>query len=103
MNSKQAALLCLLLALLLSNLPFFGNRWFALLSPVATTRSTWIRIALWLLLYALWIAITIVLESSLGKVQPKDWSVWAISVAFFSVLGFPGVTYCYLWNARKRT
>lgn len=103
MNPQQAALLCLLLALLLSNLPFLGNRWLAWLSPAAPMRSTSIRIVLWLLLYALWSAITIALEGSFGKLQPEDWSVWAISAVFFAVLGFPGVTYRYLWRSKKKT
>ena len=100
MNPTQAALLCLLLAFLLSNLPFFDNRWFARLSPVAPT--AWMRVCLWLLLYATWIVIAIGIENSLGKGPQKDWSVWAISLAFFAVLAFPGITYRYLWHSRKK-
>lgn len=103
MTPKQAALLCLLLAVFLSNLPFFCSSWLAWLSPKAATRSTAGRLVLWLLFYALWIAVTMVLESSsLGKLQPKDWSIWPVSIAFFAVLALPGVTYRYLWQARKK-
>ena len=66
-----------------------------------STGSTWIRIAVWLLLYAVWIVVTITVERNLGVLQPKDWSVWAISAAFFAVLAFPGVTYRYLWRPRR--
>lgn len=93
MTLIQAVYLCLLLAFLLSNLPFVsGHR-------AARSKSTARRIAFWLLLYGTWIAAATVLEGSVSVQVSKDWSFWPISLAFFAVLAFPGIIYRYLWRS----
>lgn len=98
MNPDQAAYLCLVLAFLMSNLPFLGRRRAAPRPSAARPTYTSIRIMAWLLLYGAWIAMTMALERNMGAQVSKDWSIWPISVAFFAVLAFPGVVYHYLWR-----
>lgn len=97
MEALHAALLAAIAALLLANLPFVTSR------PLAgqAAKGTAQRLAEVLVLYACWMALCIFLEGKVGKVHDKDWSLWPISLAFFAVLTFPGVTYRYLWHARK--
>ena len=43
-------------------------------------------------------AATALFESALGKSTPKDWEAWAVSVALFAVLAFPGIVWRHLLN-----
>lgn len=92
MTPNQAAYLGLVLAVVLSNLPFVGGR--------RGERSlSAARIVSWLVLYGAWIAATVILEKSVGAQVPQDWSIWPVSIAFFAVLAFPGIVYRYLWRS----
>lgn len=92
MTRALAVYLCLLLAFLMPSLPFVGGH------RAVRSNSTARRIALWLMLYGVWIAATTVLEGSVSAQVSKDWSFWPISLVFFAVLAFPGVVYHCLWR-----
>ncbi len=92
MSLTQAAYFCLLLAFLMSNLPFFSG------GRAVRSKATALRFASWLVLYGSWIAATTVLEQNVSTPIAKDWSFWPVSLAFFAVLAFPGVIYRYLWR-----
>lgn len=90
MNNEQAALLALMLAAALANLPFARlvtiRRWHGAAQDAVG----------WLLCYVLWMAAAASFESALGKSVPKDWEVWAVSAALFAVLAFPGIVWRHL-------
>lgn len=100
MSATAAVAIALFAALLLANLPFLSSRPLVGRRSAPRPKGSALRLLELLLLYAAWMALCTVLESRLGGIHPKDWSVWPISIAFFAVLGFPGLTYRYLWSAR---
>ncbi len=99
MSPDQAAYLCLVLAFAMSNLPFLCRLPAPGRLAAARSKFTAIRVMLWLVLYAAWIAITMLLESNPSSMMSRDWSIWPVSIAFFAVLAFPGIVYRYLWRA----
>lgn len=99
MNLNQAAFFCLLLAFVLSNLPFVVRGSPALRRPsTRPSRSAAARIALWLISYAGWVFSVMWLGNDIGMVAAKDWSLWPVSAALFAVMAFPGIVYGYLWR-----
>ncbi len=101
MNSKQAAVVCLLLAGILANLPFFRQRWLAFPGVNRYVGPNLIRLVQWLAMYAVWMALVTALEMQVGMLTAKGWQIWTISIAFFAVLAFPGITYRYLWKTGR--
>ncbi len=102
MNSKQAALSCLALAAVMANLPFVPQRWLALPGIQKLGGPALVRLIEWLLLYLLWMGVATVLDGQAGLTAPTGWQIWSISIAFFAVLAFPGITYRYLWSKKTR-
>ncbi len=102
MSPNQAAYLCLVLAFTMSNLPFACGLPAPARLAAAQSKRTALRIMLWLILYVAWVAIAMLLESNIGGLTSKDWSIWPISIAFFAVLAFPGIVYRYLWRPGPR-
>jgi len=97
MSAMQAAWLSLILAAVLANLPFLRlvlpRRW----------HPAWQDFGGWAACYALWMAATLLLESTaIGKAAPKSWEVWAVSSALFAVLAFPGVVWRHLLQSKGR-
>jgi hypothetical protein len=90
MSATQAAWLSLILAAGLANLPFLR-----LVLP-RRRHPAWHDVAGWAACYALWMGSTVLLESASGKITPKDWEVWAVSLALFAVLAFPGIVWRHL-------
>ncbi|WP_394780374.1 DUF2818 family protein [Undibacterium sp.] len=101
MDSKHAALLCLVLAAIMANLPFAPQRWLALPGAKKLGGAAVIRMIEWGLLYLLWMGVAAVLDSQAGLTPGNGWQIWSISIAFFAVLAFPGITYRYLWHAKR--
>ena len=91
MHASAAAVLAVLAAVVLANLPFLAG----------ASKGTARRLAKFLALYAVWIAFCTVLDRQAGSPHAIDWSLWPVSLAFFAVLAFPGVTWRYLRHARK--
>jgi len=88
MDTSAAVVLAVLAALVLANLPFLAS------APKGAAS----RLVKFLVLYGVWIAFCTVLAGSLPAIE---WSLWPVSLAFFAVLAFPGVTWRYLWHARR--
>jgi len=97
-DTRTAAVAGLLLALALANLPFLTQRLFGFVALARKSHGA--RLLEWLALYAVWMALGTVLESQLHVPRPKTWQVWFISVFFFAVLAFPGITWRYLWRRK---
>lgn len=98
MNTGAAALLLLVLAACLANLPFITERFFGLMPrPVKTIG--W-RLLELLVYYGIFIAIGRGLESYVGRMQPQAWQFYAITLLVFIVLAYPGFVFRYLRRSR---
>lgn len=79
------AALNLVIAAALANLPFLRLLTVKHWHPAAND------FAFWLAGYALWMAAA----AALGG-MPPGWEVWAVTVALFAVLAFPGIVWRHL-------
>lgn len=98
MNTGAAALVLLVLAACLANLPFITDRLFLFLArPVKTI---WWRLLELLIYYGIFIAIGRSLEAYVGRLQPQAWQFYAITLLIFFVLAYPGFVARYLRRSR---
>ena len=84
MSIPQAVVLQLAAALVLANLPFLRAS-----SPGRDALG-------WLAAYGLWMGLGLTQAAADGMAAPASWELWAISVALFAVLAFPGIVCRYL-------
>lgn len=101
MTIRSIALLCLVLAAILSNLPFLSQRWFGCFVLPSKHKTIFLALLEWLVSYVIWIALVTTVEEKIGEIHARDWSLWAVSIALFAVLAFPGVVARYLWLPGK--
>lgn len=80
----------LLLAILLANLPFLR------LTGPRGWHVAWRDFSGWIVCYAAWIGISLVLQSVTEKSIANHWEVWAVTTALFAVLAFPGIVWRHL-------
>jgi hypothetical protein len=91
----------LLVALVAANLPFVNERLFGLI-PLRTARKLLaVRFGELVVLYFLTGAVGLLFERRVGQIAPQGWEFYAISVALFVVLAFPGFTWRYLLKHRS--
>ncbi len=82
----------LALALLLANLPWLSQRCFLVLQ--CESKSMWVRLLEWLVLYFVVGGIAWLLEQrAMGSVHVQDWEFYASTLALFMVFAFPGFIY----------
>ena len=90
MNIIQAIVLNLAVATVLTNLPFLRllgvRRW----HPACNDLLGWAAG------YALWMGGAAVLQGAVGQLPQQNWEVWAVTLALFAVLAFPGLVWRYL-------
>jgi hypothetical protein len=79
------ALINLGLAALLANLPFLR------LLGVRSWGPALNDLAGWATGYVLWMTVARMLESAASKPSGHNWEVWAVTLALFAVLAFPGI------------
>jgi hypothetical protein len=80
------------LMLLLANLPWLSQRCFLILQ--CDTKSMWLRLLEWLVLYFVVGGIALLLEQrAMGAIHPQDWEFYAVTLALFMVFAFPGFIY----------
>jgi hypothetical protein len=80
------------LALLLANLPWLSQRCFLILQ--CDTKSMWLRLLEWFVLYFVVGGIALLLEQrAMGSIAPQDWEFYAVTLALFMVFAFPGFIY----------
>lgn len=87
------------LALVAANLPFFTERLFALVA-LRAPKSLGLRLLELLVLYALVGGVGLLLEKRAGQIAPQGWEFYAITLALFVTLGFPGFVWRYLAKRR---
>ena len=94
---SSAVWLVLLLALCGANLPFVSRQRLLGLQ-LRRPKSLALRLLEWLLLYLLVGAVGLVLEARIGQIAPQGWQFYAVTLAMFAVLAFPGFVLRYLWR-----
>lgn len=99
MTHTSSVWLVLLAALIAANLPFFNNRWLAVI-PRSAPKTLWMRAAELLLCYFLVGALGLALEQSAGQIYPQGWEFYATTATVFLTLAFPGFVYRYLFKRR---
>lgn len=92
---SSAVWLVLVLALAGANLPFVSERLLLLFPLHGRKRWTW-RLGELLICYLLVGAVSLGLEARLGQISPQPWQFYAVSLAMFLVLAFPGFVLRYL-------
>ena len=92
---SSAVWLVLVMALFGANVPFMSDRMF-LVVPLKAVKTWWQRAAEILLLYFVVGGLSLALEQRLGQIYPQHWQFYAVSLAMFVVLAFPGFVMRYL-------
>ncbi len=87
--------LVIVLAALGANLPFFSDRWLAVM-PCARPKSLGNRLSELVALYFVVGGVALLLEQSAGQIYPQQWEFYATTVALFVTLAFPGFVFRYL-------
>jgi len=90
MEITQATVINLALAAVLANLPFLRlvgvKRW----HPACNDLLGWAAG------YALWMGAAALLQATAGQSSERNWEVWAVTLALFAVLAFPGLVWRHL-------
>ena len=96
MSQTASIWLVILAALVAANLPFLSERWL-IAGPAAKPRKPlWARLGELLGLYFLVGLLALALERRAGQIAPQGWEFYAVTVALFLTLAFPGFVYRYL-------
>ena len=84
----------------LANLPFLNQRAFLVIPVTAkgNRKSFWIRLAEWIVWYAVGMGIGLYIEQSIGGIQAKTWVFWAVTLFMFGVFSSPG----FIWQYQLR-
>ena len=93
---NSAIWLVIVLAFVAANLPFVSNRFFLVFPLKKTPKSIWLRLAELLILFFVVGFIGMALEARIGQNYPQHWEFYAVSVAMFLVLAFPGYVLRYM-------
>ena len=95
MSSSVSVWLLIVVAIGLANLPFLSQRWLGLwASPLPKTLFH--RLLELLACYALTGVLGLMLEQRGGQIAPQRWEFYAITLALFLTLAFPGFVFRYL-------
>ncbi|MDE2175377.1 MAG: DUF2818 family protein [Betaproteobacteria bacterium] len=93
---NSAIWLVIVLAFVAANLPFVSNRFFLVIPLKKTPKSIWFRLLELLILFFVVGFIGMALEARIGQNYPQHWEFYAVSVAMFLVLAFPGYVLRYM-------
>lgn len=99
MSHNLSVWLVLFAAVVGANLPFFNNRWLAVI-PHDGRKTLWMHVAELVVCYLLVGGIGLALEQSGGQIYPQGWEFYATTAALFLTLAFPGFVYRYLFLRR---
>ena len=94
MNTTAAAILLLVAAIVLANLPFATQRFLVVFQRPAKT-LTW-RLVELLIFYLVFLGIGLGLEANVSRLQTQLWQFYAITFLMFLVLAYPGFVWRYL-------
>jgi len=91
--------LVIVAALVAANLPFLNERLLAV-GPLRQPKTLALRLVELLTWYLAVGAVGLLLERHAGQIAPQGWEFYAITVALFLTLAFPGFVYRYLLKRR---
>lgn len=98
MGFTASAYAVVLAAFVAANLPFLTVRQLGIwVSPSGHKSWAWHLLEL-ALLYCIVGALGLGLEQQLGQIYPQGWEFYAVTVALFLTLAFPGFVYRFLWR-----
>jgi hypothetical protein len=98
LNWTVAALL--LLAAVLSNLPFLTERVFLVWPPRSGVKGIGWRLVELVVYYFVTGAIAWLMESRMGPAHTQRWEFYATTACLFVVFAYPGYVARYLWRRR---
>ncbi|MEW6354076.1 MAG: DUF2818 family protein [Pseudomonadota bacterium] len=95
MSTTAAVWILLGIAFIAANLPWLSERVFFVFTP-KKTKSAWLRLLEWLVLYFIVGLIALGLEQKLnGAFHAQDWEFYAVNFCLFLVFALPGFIYRY--------
>ncbi|WVN41027.1 DUF2818 family protein [beta proteobacterium MWH-UniP1] len=100
MNTGAAAVLLLVIATVLANLPFFTERFFGVFRK--PEKTIWWRLLELIVFYGVFLLIGFGLESYVGRSQSQMWQFYAITGLMFLILAYPGFVWRYLRRGRSK-
>lgn len=95
MSLGASVWLVIVLAVFGANLPFFSDRWFAVI-PRAVPKTLGNRLLELVVVYLVVGGIALWLEQAAGQIYPQRWEFYATTAALFVTLAFPGFVFRYL-------
>ncbi len=93
---SSAIWLVIILALVAANLPFLSNRFFLVFPWKRAPKSLAVRLGELVILYFIVGFIGRGLEAKIGQIYPQHWEFYAVTLAMFLVLAFPGYVLRYM-------
>ena len=87
--------LVLVVALIAANLPFVSQRLMAVVQ-LRSPKGLGLRLTELLVFYILVGGVALALEHKAGQIATQGWEFYAITLAMFFTLSFPGFVYRYL-------
>ena len=99
MSHNLSVWLVIAAAVMAANLPFFNQRWLAVI-PRQGCKTLWMHALELVLLYFVVGGVGLALEQSGGQIYPQGWEFYATTAALFLTLAFPGFVYRYLFHRR---
>src|SRR4051812_5431678 len=100
MSQTASVWLVILLALVAANLPFLTQRALGVIA-LRNPKSLLVRLGELLVMYLVVGAVGLLLERRAGQISPQGWEFYAITVALFLTLAFPGFVWRYLFKHRS--
>jgi Protein of unknown function (DUF2818) len=100
MSQSLSVWLVLVAAFAAANLPFLNERLLAVWPLRGPSKGLAWRLLELVLLYLLVGGLGLGLEHRAGQIAPQGWEFYAITVAMFLTLAFPGFVYRYLLRRR---
>ena len=99
MSQTASIWLVILAAVCAANLPFLNHRLLAVF-PLTRPKSLALRLAELVFWYFAVGGLGLLLEQRAGQIAPQRWEFYAITVALFLTLAFPGFVFRYLFRHR---
>ena len=94
MNEANAALMLILAAFVVANLPWMSERILFIGKPASGQKRAWWRWLEWSLLYLITGAVALGLEHRVtGQLYAQEWEFYAVTQCLFLVFALPGFLY----------
>jgi len=97
MDTDAAVWTVLLMAVVAANLPFVNDRLF-IVGPLRPGKSLAWRLLEWAVYCSAATVAARLIESSQGQLAPQGWAFYAVLVALYLTLAFPG----FVWRHLRR-